>query len=61
MPEWMAPVIVGLALSIPIVALTSAPGPGRVLRRLGLFQIPEEVTPPQVLARASTLRAGTGS
>ncbi len=58
---WMAPVIAGLALSIPIVALTSARGPGRVLRRLGLFQIPEEVTPPQVLARASTLRAGTGS
>jgi membrane glycosyltransferase len=57
---WMAPVIAGLALSIPIVALTSARAPGRMLRRLGLFQIPEEVTPPQVLARASALRAGTG-
>lgn len=57
---WMAPVTAGLALSVPIVAITSARGPGRVLRRLGLFQIPEEVAPPQVLARASALRAGAG-
>jgi membrane glycosyltransferase len=54
---WMAPVILGLLLSIPIVALTSARGPGMFLRRLKIFSIPEEHTPPAVLVRAAELRA----
>ncbi len=54
---WMSPVIAGLVLSIPIVMLTSARAPGQFLRRLGIFSTPEEVDPPQVLLRASALRA----
>lgn len=55
---WMAPVILGLLLSIPIVAFTSSRGPGLWLRRLKIFSIPEEHTPPNVLVRAAQLRAG---
>lgn len=58
---WMSPVILGMVLSIPIVALTSARAPGRWLRRLGIFRIPEEVAPPEVLARASALRAAAAA
>ncbi len=54
---WMSPVILGLVLSIPIVALTSSRAPGRWLRRIGIFRIPEETAPPEVLARASSLRS----
>jgi len=54
---WMAPVILGLLLSIPIVAFTSSRGPGMFLRRLEIFSIPEEHTPPTVLVRAAELRA----
>ncbi|TWI01749.1 membrane glycosyltransferase [Luteimonas cucumeris] len=54
---WMSPVIAGLVLSIPIVALTSARAPGQWLRRHGIFRIPEETAPPPVLARASELRS----
>ncbi len=50
---WMSPVIVGLALAIPLVALTSRRD--AVLFRLGLLRIPEERRPPPVLARAATL------
>ena len=54
---WMAPVILGLLLSIPIVAFTSSRGPGMFLRKLKIFSIPEEHTPPTVLVRAAELRA----
>ncbi|WP_223621654.1 glucans biosynthesis glucosyltransferase MdoH [Lysobacter sp. ESA13C] len=54
---WMSPVIIGLVVSIPVVALTSARGPGLWLRRIGIFRIPEEITPPPVLVRAKQLRA----
>ncbi|HEY5802110.1 MAG TPA: glucans biosynthesis glucosyltransferase MdoH [Lysobacter sp.] len=53
---WMAPVILGLFLSIPIVALTSTRGAGLFLRRIGIFSIPEEHSPPKVLVRAAKLR-----
>jgi membrane glycosyltransferase len=48
---WMSPVVLGLTLAIPLVALTSLHD--RVLRRLGLLRIPEEARPPTVLARAA--------
>jgi len=54
---WMAPVILGLVLSMPIVALTSSRKLGLQLRRWGIFRIPEETAPPEVLRRASQLRA----
>jgi membrane glycosyltransferase len=53
---WMSPVIAGMVLSIPVVALTSAPGPGRWLRRAGIFATPEEQAPPAILQRAEALR-----
>jgi membrane glycosyltransferase len=50
---WMSPVVLGLTLAIPLVALTSLRD--RVLIRLGVLRIPEETRPPAVLARAATL------
>lgn len=55
---WMAPVILGLLLSIPIVAWTSTRQAGSWLRRIGIFSTPEERSPPQVLTRAAQLRDG---
>lgn len=55
---WMSPVLAGLVLSIPIVALTSSRRLGRWLRRIGIFQIPEEADPPPLLRRADVLRRG---
>ncbi|KAF1014941.1 MAG: Glucans biosynthesis glucosyltransferase H [Stenotrophomonas maltophilia] len=53
---WMSPVIIGMVLAIPVVALTSSRGPGSWLHRWGLLDIPEENTPPPVLVRAAQLR-----
>ncbi len=54
---WMSPVVLGLALAIPMAAWTARRGPGQVLRRLGLLRIPEEEAPPAVLAEAERLQA----
>jgi membrane glycosyltransferase len=54
---WMSPVVLGLALAIPMAAWTAGRGPGQALRRLGLLRIPEEQTPPAVLAEAERLQA----
>lgn len=53
---WMAPVIIGMVLSIPVVALTSLRSVGDALSRWGVFRIPEETAPPKVLVRATELR-----
>ncbi len=52
---WMAPVVLGLALAIPLAAFTARRGAGLALRVLGLLRIPEETQPPDVLARAHRL------
>ncbi len=52
---WMLPVVLGLALAIPIAALSGQRSLGLGLRRLGLLLIPEERQPPPVLARALAL------
>ncbi|WP_428033000.1 glucans biosynthesis glucosyltransferase MdoH [Ancylobacter sp.] len=49
---WMTPVVVGLALAIPLVLWT---GGARSATRL-LFRTPEELAPPPVLQRARQLR-----
>ncbi len=54
---WMSPVLLGLALAVPLVSLTAGRSSGLALRRLGLLRIPEEVRPPAVLARAVALQA----
>jgi membrane glycosyltransferase len=52
---WMAPVVLGLALAIPLAAVTARRGAGLALRRRGLLRIPEELHPPDVLACAYRL------
>ena len=47
---WMSPVVLGLALAIPLAALTA--GATWRLPGSGLLRIPEETRPPEVLARA---------
>ncbi len=53
---WMSPVVIGMALSVPVVALTSHRLVGAVLRHWGIFLIPEETGPSKVLMRVSELR-----
>ncbi len=52
---WMSPVVLGLAFAAPLAAVTAAIAPGRMLRRLGLLRIPEELRPPAALAQAGSL------
>jgi membrane glycosyltransferase len=47
---WMLPVVIGMALAIPLAALTGRAGPGLALARLGLLRTPEEGRPPNILA-----------
>jgi len=58
---WMSPVVVGLALAMPLVAITASASLGRGLRRLGLLLIPEERAVPTELARAGALYRELGS
>ena len=43
---WLLPIVGAFMLSVPLSVFTSHAGAGRVLRRLGLFVIPEEVQTP---------------
>jgi len=52
---WMLPVILGLALAVPLAALTGRRSLGVALRRVGLLRIPQEVRPPDVLQRVASL------
>jgi membrane glycosyltransferase len=52
---WMLPVLVGLALAVPLAAGTASRRAGQALRRMGLLQITEEVRPPAVLTTAAAL------
>jgi membrane glycosyltransferase len=52
---WMSPVVLGLALAIPLAALTAANTSGTALGRLGLLRTPEELRPPAVLAKTGVL------
>lgn len=54
---WMSPVLLGLALAVPLVSLTAGRNTGLALRRMGLLRIPEEAAPPAVLARAVQLQS----
>ncbi|MCO6160312.1 glucans biosynthesis glucosyltransferase MdoH [Asaia lannensis] len=50
---WMTPVLVGLALAIPLAAMTASRDVGLWLRSWGLLLIPEEVNLPPILALAA--------
>jgi membrane glycosyltransferase len=52
---WMSPVVLGLLLAIPVSAATARQDLGRLVRRLGLLETPEETDPPLVLQRANEL------
>ncbi len=52
---WMLPVVLGLALAVPLASWTGRRSVGVALRRIGLLRIPEEVHPPAVLQRAVVL------
>lgn len=52
---WMLPVVLGLALAVPLASLTGRRSLGMGLRRIGLLRIPEEVHPPAVLRSAAAL------
>jgi membrane glycosyltransferase len=54
---WLAPVVLGLVLAIPVSAVTGWQGLGKVVRRLGLLATPEEIEPPAVLQRTNELTA----
>ncbi|SHJ91847.1 membrane glycosyltransferase [Roseomonas rosea] len=53
---WMSPVVIGLALAIPLAAWTARRDAGQALRRAGLLLIPEERDPPSILRRTLALR-----
>jgi len=46
---WLAPVVVGLVVAVPLTVLSSREGAGRLARRLCLFCTPEEVATPEPL------------
>ncbi len=54
---WMTPVLVGLALTVPLVMLTGSQSVGLWLQRAGLLRIVEEHAPPPVMVRAATAQA----
>ena len=56
MAGWMAPVLLGMVLCIPVAKLSSSNAVGAWLRARRLLLTPEELRPPAVLARASKLR-----
>jgi membrane glycosyltransferase len=55
---WMAPVIAGLVLAIPIAMLSSTAGSD--VHRSRLFDTPEQTAPPKVLLRANELATTSG-
>jgi membrane glycosyltransferase len=50
---WLSPLLVGLALAVPLAVLTGSERAGLWLRRRGLLVIPEETAPPAVLTAAN--------
>ncbi len=52
---WMAPVIVGLLLAMPLAAITARSDIGMALRKMRLLVVPEERDPPAILRRANEL------
>ena len=54
---WMLPVILGLVGCIPLAAWSAAAALGDAARRVGLLVIPEEVSPPPVVAMFNRLIA----
>ncbi|MEZ5788092.1 MAG: glucans biosynthesis glucosyltransferase MdoH [Xanthobacteraceae bacterium] len=63
-PEALPYVLVlaaGLVLAVPLAVVTARPGFGRLLMRLGLGRLPEEVAPPAALRQVALAALGSGS
>lgn len=58
---WLAPVYVPWMLAVPLVAAVSNARLGGYVARLGLYAVPTEVEPDELLLRAEELRALTAS
>lgn len=52
---WLSPAVLGLALAIPLSKVSGSVAAGQLLGRLGLFRIPEERTPPDLMRRRDEL------
>jgi membrane glycosyltransferase len=52
---WMAPVIIGLLLAVPIALISSTTASGNTANQPLLFRTPEQTLPPAVLTRANQL------
>jgi len=52
---WMAPVVIGLTMAIPLTMALASSRVASLARRLGLLMVPEEQRPPQIVARANAL------
>jgi membrane glycosyltransferase len=48
---WLAPILLGLATSIPVSLVTGQLAPGRIVQRAKMFLTPEETSPPPELIR----------
>ncbi|WP_146568955.1 glucans biosynthesis glucosyltransferase MdoH [Posidoniimonas corsicana] len=48
---WLSPILLGLVLSIPLSVAISSSRLGRLVRRTGLLQSPEEALPPPIVTR----------
>jgi membrane glycosyltransferase len=54
---WMAPILLGLMLGIPVSVLTSRARYGKALARRNILATPEELTPPQIITLADNASA----
>jgi membrane glycosyltransferase len=57
---WLAPLLAGPALSIPLALVSSSPLAGRFAARIGLLLVPSETTPLPIAARFETLAGRDG-
>ncbi len=54
---WLAPLLAGLTLAVPLTVLTTRERLAAIVARLGLLRTPEETAPPPLLVRADRLEA----
>jgi membrane glycosyltransferase len=54
---WMSPILLGMLVSVPMSVFTSRVRYGKALRRQGIFAIPEELHPPEVMKLADAAHA----
>jgi membrane glycosyltransferase len=56
---WLAPIWLPLALAIPLAVFVSTVGLGKLFARTGIFNVPSETQPDELLLRATDLQALT--